>query len=100
MVKLWEYASLTAEERTRLMRRAEQDISDLLPLAQEVVSNVRQRGDAAVVEYARKFDAKDFSADMLRVKPEQFAEAWKRVPSDVIDALKLAYENIKTFYEE
>jgi len=100
MVKLWEYASLTAEERTRLMRRAEQDISDLLPLAQEVVSNVRQRGDAAVVEYARKFDAKEFSADMLRVKPEQFAEAWKRVPSDVIDALKLAYENIKTFHEE
>jgi len=100
MVKLWEYANLTVEERARLMRRAEQDISDLLPLAQEVISNVRQRGDAAVVEYTRKFDAKDFSADMLRVKPEQFEAAWARVPTTVIDAIKLAYENIKTFHEE
>ncbi len=100
MVKLWEYASLTAEERARLMRRAEQDISDLLPLAQEVISNVRQRGDEAVVEYARKFDAKEFSAEMLRVKPEQFTAAWERVPADVIEAIKLAYENIKIFHEE
>jgi histidinol dehydrogenase len=100
MIKLWEYAALTPDERARLMRRSEQDISELLPLAQEVVQNVRTRGDEAVVEYARKFDAKDFSAGLLRVTPEQFAEARAQVPADVIDAIRLAHENIRTFHEE
>lgn len=100
MIKLWEYAALTSDDLARLMRRSEQDISDLLPLAQEVVQNVRTRGDEAVVEYARKFDAKDFSAGLLRVTPEQFAEARAHVPADVIDAIRLAHENIRAFHEE
>jgi histidinol dehydrogenase len=99
MVKVWEYADLTADERAKLMRRAEQDISELLPLAQEVINNVRARGDEAVVEYASRFDAKDFHAGMLRATPEQFEAAWAKVPQDVIDAIRLAHENIKTFHE-
>jgi histidinol dehydrogenase len=100
MVKLLEYAKLDPQDKARLMRRAEQDISELLPLAQEVAKNVRERGDAAVVEYARKFDAKDFSTELLRVTPQQFAEAKKHVPADVVDAIRLAHENIRKFHEE
>ncbi len=100
MVKLLEYAKLDPQDKARLMRRAEQDISELLPLAQEVAKNVRERGDAAVVEYARKFDAKDFSTELLRVTPQQFAEAKKHVPADVVEAIRLAHENIRKFHEE
>lgn len=100
MVKFLEYAHLTSQDKARLMRRAEQDISELLPLAQEVANHVRERGDEAVVEYTRKFDAKDFSVDLLRVTPQQFAEAKKHVPTDVVDAIRLAHENIRKFHEE
>lgn len=100
MVKLWEAASLTPNERGKLMRRAEQDISELLPLAQEVITAVRSEGDEAVIRYTRKFDgAPEFTAKRLRVTPEQFAHAREQVPVAVIDAIKLAHENIKAFHE-
>lgn len=99
MVKLWDYVLLNDDDRNRLMRRAEQDITDLLPLAQEVISDIKLNGDAAVVKYARRFDAPDFHAGLLRVAPEQFAKARLQVPANVIAAIELAYDNIRTFHE-
>jgi histidinol dehydrogenase len=99
MVKLWDYASLTEDERGRLMRRAEQDITELLPLAQEVITDIKLNGDAAVVKYARRFDAPEFHAGLLRVTPEQFAAAREQVPANVVAAIELAHSNIRTFHE-
>ena len=99
MVKLWDYASLTADDRSRLMRRAEQDISELLPLAQEVIADIKLNGDAAVVKYARRFDAPEFHVGLLRVTPDQFARAREQVPANVISAMELAYSNIRTCHE-
>lgn len=99
MVKLWDYATLSADDRNKLMRRAEQDITDLLPLAQEVISDVKSNGDAAVVKYARRFDAPEFHAGLLRVSAEQFAAAREQVPADVVAAIEMAHSNIRTFHE-
>ncbi|NWF71375.1 MAG: histidinol dehydrogenase [Chloroflexi bacterium] len=84
----------------RLLRRAEKDIRDLLPLAQEVIDRVREAGDTGVVEYARRFDAKNFAASMLRATPEDFAVARKTLEPDVIEAIRQAHENIHSFHSE
>ena len=75
MVQYLKLHDLSPDELGRLMRRAEKDIRDLLPLAQEVIDRVRVEGDAAVVDYARRFDAKGFEASMLKATPEDFAAA-------------------------
>lgn len=82
------------------MRRAETDIRDLLPLAQEVVDRVRTVGDTGVVEYARLYDAKDFTAEMLRVSPEDFAAARAGLDPRVVAAIELAHDNIQRFHKE
>ena len=75
MIQLWELHRLSPEQLLKIMRRAEIDIGSLLPLAQEVIDQVRTRGDTAVVEYSRKFDAPDFNANMLRVTQADFDDA-------------------------
>lgn len=100
MVQFLKLNELSAEQRARLMRRAEKDIRDLLPLAQEVIDKVRTNGDAALVEYARRFDAPNFEAGMLRATEADFAEARKQVSADVIAAIEAAHENILRFHEE
>jgi histidinol dehydrogenase len=100
MIQFRELNRLSAEEKAIIMRRAEQDIRNLLPLAQEVIDRVRTEGDAAVVDYARRFDAKNFEAPMLRATPEHFAAARSRLSADVIAAIELAHENILTFHSE
>lgn len=100
MIQFWEYHKLTADQRNRLMRRAETDIRNLLPLAQEVIDDVRQRGDAAVVDYARRFDAPTFTQAGLRATPQDFADARAAVAPEVIAAIEEAHFNIRRFHEE
>jgi histidinol dehydrogenase len=91
---------LTAEQRTKLLRRAEKDIRDLFPLAQEVIDAVRAGGDAGVVTYARKFDAPDFEASMLKASAEDFRAARESLEPEVIAAIEAAHANIHRFHEE
>lgn len=100
MIQFWELDKLAPEQLATIMRRAEKDISDLYPLAQEVINRVRAEGDTAVVEYARKFDAADFDVTMLRASQADFDRAFQQLEPEVIDAIKQAHENIRRFHEE
>jgi histidinol dehydrogenase len=51
------------------------------------------------VKYARRFDASEFHAGMLRVSAEQFTKARAQVPPEVVKAIELAHSNIRTFHE-
>lgn len=100
MVQFWELNKLSIEQYDRIMRRAEKDISDLFPLAQEVITRVRTEGDAAVVDYARKFDAPGFTADRLCATAADFEHAYNQLEPEVIEAIEQAHANIKRFHEE
>ena len=100
MIQFWEYEKLTADELSRIMRRAEIDITAILPAAQEIINQVHERGDEAVVEYAQKFDAPGFRADMLRATPEHFRAARSALAPDVIDSIEQAHANIRAFHTE
>lgn len=100
MIQRWELDKLTEDELSRIMRRAEVDITHLLPTAQGIIDDVRTNGDSAVVKYARRFDAAEFSADMLRATPEDFRRARAALSPEVIDAIQQAHGNIQTFHSE
>lgn len=100
MIQFLELAKLTAQQRQKILRRAEKDIRDLLPAAQQVADRVQLEGDAAVVEYTRKFDAAAFTPDMLRAAPADFEAAHGVVAAEVIGAIQQAHENIARFHEE
>lgn len=99
-IQFMRWSAMTADEKARILRRAETDISNLLPLAADVIADVRRRGDRAVVAYTRKFDAPEFRASMLRAKPSDFKAARKLVSAEVITAVEAAHTNIRRFHEE
>ncbi|MEP6984399.1 MAG: histidinol dehydrogenase, partial [Chloroflexota bacterium] len=100
MIQFLELSKLEPEQLARLMRRAETDIQQLFPLAQDVIDQVRTGGDAAVVKFAQQFDAKDFSASMLRATKKDFDDARNALNADVIDAIEKAHDNIAKFHAE
>ncbi len=100
MIQFWEYSRLTPDQLTKIMRRAETDIRDLLPLAQEVINRVQVEGDTAVVDYTRRFDAAGFTADQLRASPQDFTQARAALNPKVVDAIQQAHDNIRRFHEE
>ncbi len=100
MIQFLELDKLSASELTRIMQRAETDIRQLFPLAQNVIDKVRTEGDVAVVHFAREYDAKEFGLHMLRATPVDFANARADLSSDVIQAIEQAHANIEKFHKE
>jgi histidinol dehydrogenase len=99
-IQFLELDKLSERELAKIFRRAEQDISELLPLAQSVSDEVRRDGDAAVVKYARQFDAANFEASMLKATREDFVRARANLEKEVIAGIEEAHDNILRFHKE
>ncbi len=64
----------------------------------DIVADVRRRGDAAVVDYTRKFDWPDLQPGQLRIGDDERREAAARVPSAQREALIFAARRIEAFH--
>ncbi|MHA7209988.1 histidinol dehydrogenase [Arthrobacter sp. MDT1-65] len=60
---------------------------------EQVIADIRVRGDEAVREYSEKFDK--YSPDSFLVTDEQLAEILARVPQQVIDDIVFVQEQVK-----
>lgn len=80
----------------RLESAGDQAIADGV---KRVIQDVAARGDAALLEYTAKFDGVRLRADELRVRPREFAQAYRSVSADQLAALKLAQAHIRKVEE-
>lgn len=65
--------------------------------AREVLADVRERGDAAVLAAAKKFDGALLTATQLRVTEEELREAIRAVPARMKCAVREAHGRVKAF---
>ena len=61
-----------------------------------ILEDVRQRGDAALLEYTKRFDGA--ALDTLCVSEEEMREALAQVPTKFLRILKKAAKNIRAFH--
>jgi histidinol dehydrogenase len=66
----------------------------------DIIADVRARGDAAVVDYTRKFDRVDTDAAGLRISDADRRAASLRVPAAQREALEFAAKRIEAFHRE
>ena len=70
--------------------------SDLEPAVRQIVDEVRDRGDAALVDYTLKFDG--IKLTCLEISKQQITSAYQEVDKELVSALKLAAERIYSFH--
>lgn len=66
----------------------------------EIVENVKNCGDEALLEYTKKFDGADMSADQLRVTEEEISQAFSQVDPSLLSVMKKSMENIRQYHEK
>ena len=94
-----ELAALTAEQRHKLTERIQQaDPGEAGEVVAEVIAAVREDGDAAVIEYTRRFDKVDLKR--LRVEPHEFDAAAGALDDDLKAAVEYAVGNIRSHHLE
>jgi histidinol dehydrogenase len=60
----------------------------------EIIAGVRDRGDAAVIDYTRRFDTAGNQPRPLRVPADELDEAIKHLPLELIAGLQVAITNV------
>ena len=82
----------------QLLERAFAEREKELLSVRAILADVRARGDDAVFDYERKFDATELDASTFRVSEEEFEEAYKAVSPELLSSLKKAIANIYRYH--
>ena len=80
-----------------IVARPHIDTAQLQSTVSRVLSDVRQRGDDAVIDYEERFDHVRLSS--LAVSEEEMDEAVRLVDDALAEAIRLAHHNICQFHE-
>src|SRR5579863_8903589 len=100
MIHFYELSTLDAAQRSRLMRRAELQIDELVERVRPIVQAVRERGDEALLEFMARFDRVQLTAEQLRVSRAEIDEAHQLLDPQIRAALEQAIHNVRTFHEQ
>ncbi len=68
-----------------------------LVTAREIIEQVSERGDRAVVEFIKKYDGAELTPGELEVSADQRREAWKKLDERIRRVLLEAAERIREF---
>ena len=91
------WASLSADQRREALRRPVQaDSDDLSHLRVQYIA-VRSRGDAALLDYTKRFDGATLQS--LEVTPAEFAASETALNAEQRRALGRAIDNVRRFHE-
>lgn len=83
----------------RTLLKREHRGEELEDAVRAIIAAVRDQGDAAVLDATKKFDRAELTATQLRVTPEEIEEAYRKVPAEALESLRLARDRIYAFHE-
>jgi histidinol dehydrogenase len=88
-------AQLSAERRAVLLGRGRAQLQERREAVRRILDDVRERGDAALLEYAERFDTRP---ERLRVPEEEIRAALATADPAYVSALRQAAEHVETFH--
>jgi histidinol dehydrogenase len=68
-----------------------------IDVVRRIITDVRDRGDAALIEYAKKLDGVEMSAAEIRVSKDEIDRAVESVPAAFASAVARAAQNIRSY---
>jgi histidinol dehydrogenase len=99
-VRILPWGSLDGQEKKRILTRSEKDITEVESAAREIIENVRVRGDAALLEYTKRFNGAELAGRPLRVSAGEIEAAAGEVAPAVREAIRTSVENVRRCHEE
>jgi len=83
---------------TALLNSKRETDADVDATVAEIIAKVREQGDAALLDYTRRFDRLTLTAETLRIPEAELAAAAAACEAETIAALELAAERITDYH--
>lgn len=96
MLKTYTYADLSTAEIDKLVLRNSDPNQSFQSTVNDIIEEVRQHGDSALVNYAAKFD--QVQLDKLYLDKTEIEELASTISRDQQRALEIAFQNIHKFH--
>ncbi|OBT42248.1 histidinol dehydrogenase [Pseudogymnoascus sp. WSF 3629] len=97
VMKRYDATQISEKELLDVLQRPSQKSNDvIMGIVNPIITAVRTRGDAAVLEYTHKFEkATSLTSPILRAP---FPQSMMNLPQETIDAIDISFENIRKFH--
>ena len=89
-----------AQALAKLIGRGASGYGEYEKTVADIIADVRENGDAAVIGYEKKFDRCDLTPETLRVSKEEIEEAYAALDPALIEVMKKAADNIRVYHEK
>ncbi|RZP66353.1 histidinol dehydrogenase, partial [Vibrio vulnificus] len=89
---------LKIDDQISIKRSVDNGTEEQRAIVKNIIESVRKNGDQALKEYTEKFDG--ISLDGLKVPLAEIEEALSQVDGKILEIIKEAAENIRSFHEK
>ena len=83
-----------------LLKRSPNNYDQYAGSVQEIINEVKEKGDEALFAYTRKFDGCDLNGDTVQVTPEEIKEAYDKVDPSLVEIIRKALVNIRAYHQK
>ncbi len=97
MIQIYD-ANKDMEKIEEILSRTQMDSGDILIKVDEILEEVKNRGDEAVLDFTKMYDKNDLVS--LKVSKEEIEEAKNNINDDLKSAIINAIDNITSFHME
>lgn len=84
----------------QLLKRSPSSYTGFEESVNEIIKNVKERGDEAVFAYTRQFDGAQISGETVRVTDAEIEEAYEKADEKLLAVIRKSLVNIRSYHEK
>lgn len=84
----------------RLIGRNRLGQGEVVKAVEEIISNVKEDGDKAVLKYTEKFDRVELDASSMKVSQQELKAAYDQIDQKLLAVIRKAKANIEAFHQK
>jgi histidinol dehydrogenase len=88
------------EQFQSLLAQTNEPDPQFVATVQDIINNIRQGGDAALLEYTNRFDRRNATLADLEITPSMLQEAVRNIPEQLKKALDASADRIRAYHEK
>ena len=81
-----------------LLKRSPNSYGEFEARVNDIITNVREKRDAAIFDYTKRFDGADIDASNILVTEAEIKEAYEQVDEKLLDVIRKALVNIRDYH--
>ena len=83
-----------------LLKRSPNNYGKFEAAVADILANVKEKGDVALFSYTKEFDKVEVTPETIRVTEEEIEEAYKAVDASLLEVIRKALVNIRSYHEK